>query len=358
MVFLEALFTRGRPFTYLIIGINLGVFFLMWLAGGMGVMGGNDELVVAFGAKVNSLIDAQHHYWRLVTCMFIHIGLLHLLMNNYALWILGQQIEQIYGSARYVFLYLASGLVGSLFSYTFKPLAASAGASGAIFGLFGVMAAFAFRYRREIPRALSRDIIRRIIPVIAINLLFGFLVSVVDNSAHIGGLIAGAALTLVVPYKRPGEERTGALWRMLQVASLAVIAISFVLAFRSYDGPRPSLANLAVSPESRSRPFDEANSRLVDSMNLFTELLGEKDERADLGPARQAADSGINTLKPLLEGDKSGTQRERRLMEVLTEQRAIIERFEKERPRNWSQATADETALIDRAKRYALIRHD
>ncbi len=132
--FLYALFMRSNPFVMIIIGVNAGVFLLEWMAGGMGGLSADPEVIRAFGAKDNALINQQHQYWRLVTAIFIHIGFLHFLLNNYALWIIGQEIERLYGSARFVVLYLLTGVVGSLASYTFNPNAQSAGASGAIFG--------------------------------------------------------------------------------------------------------------------------------------------------------------------------------------------------------------------------------
>src|SRR5712692_7044355 len=248
--FLRALFTRPNPFTFIFIGANVGIYVLMCLAGGIAVTSVDPAVLIGFGAKQNELITQQHQYWRLITSMFIHIGFIHLFLNNYALWIIGQEIERIYGSARFVILYLITGLLGSLGSFTFNPQATSAGASGAIFGLFGALAAFAFRYRKEIPEFLSREIKRRILPIIAINLIFGFSVRIVDNAAHLGGLLSGVALALVVPYKRPNERITPLMWRALQVVCLAVIFVSFTDAFRSYDGPPLRLSNLTRSPGS------------------------------------------------------------------------------------------------------------
>src|SRR5205085_2352604 len=222
-------------------------------------------------------------YWRLVTSIFIHIGFLHFLLNNYALWIIGQEIELLYGSARFVVLYLLTGLAGSLASYTFNPNAESAGASGAIFGLFGVMATFAFRYRKELPERLGSDIRRRILPVIAINLIFGFSMRIVDNAAHVGGLLAGVVLALVVPYKRPEERATAIVWRILQALCLAVMLVSFVAAFRSYDGPRLSAKNLtqiSQSPENAINQINDASRALLESLNSFVKILARRHARA------------------------------------------------------------------------------
>ena len=271
--FLRALFTRSNPFTMIFIGINVGVFVLMCLAGGLALMSVDPEVLRGFGAKQNDLIAEQHQYWRLITSIFIHIGVIHLLLNNYALWIIGQEIEQIYGSARFVVLYLVTGVIGSVGSYIFNPQATSAGASGAIFGLFGVMATFAFKYRKEIPALLSREIRRRVLPIIFINLAFGFSVRIVDNAAHIGGLLGGIALALAVPYMRPDEERTPLVWRVLQVICLLVILVSFVSAFRNYSGPPLSVSNVTRSPVSLSWVLMKSGRRSRDSTLSRTSLL-------------------------------------------------------------------------------------
>ena len=181
---------------------------------------------------------------------------------------------------------------------------------------------------------------------------------VVDNSAHIGGLIAGIALALVVPYKRPGEVASSKVWKVAEIVCLAIIAISFVEAFRHYDGPRPSLANLGTDPE-KARGQDlgrikDAVTELVDSLNLFKAILGNRDQSADLSPALRAAERGINALDGLRSRDSSIP----RIKEVLTEQKVIIERHGKANPKNWDQTTAEEQALIGKAKGYKLIAGD
>ena len=360
MHFIQTMFTRGSPFTYLFVGANLGVFLLMWAAGGMSITSTDTAVLIGFGAKVNNLIDDQQHYWRLITCIFIHIGFAHFVLNNYALWILGQQIEQIYGSSRFVIIYLACGTVGSLASYFFNAEATSAGASGSIFGLFGTMGAFAFRYRREIPAALRRDIIRRIIPIIAINLIFGFTVSVIDNAAHIGGLLGGVVLALIVPYKRPGEASTSKVWRALQFACLGIIVMSFVEAFRYYDGPAPSFSNLTTNPKDQLRDqanrIHEADRLLLESIQLFSGVIQARDEDNDAAPALRAASLGLEKLKDFapLNGQIKGLHE--RLVEVLMEQRELIERYRAEKRRDWDQLAREQDAIIDKAERYELLK--
>lgn len=353
--FLGALFNRSSPFTYLFIGINLGVFVLMWLAGGMGSMSSDHEVLIAFGAKDNELIATHHQYWRLITSIFIHIGFLHLLLNNYAFWIVGQEIERIYGSSRFVLLYLATGLCGALASYRFNP-EPSAGASGAIFGLFGALATFAFRYRKEIPNVISADIRRRVVPLIAINLVFGFLVAQIDNAAHIGGLISGVALALVIPYKRPQEKATAIAWRVLLAGGLALMVFSFVTAFRNYNGPRPQLANLSTTPGTRVIQYlenmNQATAKLDASRRSFIEILIKRDERAELTQALDAARQGAEAINKQLHPDPEAEQYRKRLRELVIEQGEIIERFKESKPKMWAEAMAAEKTLSDKQERF------
>src|SRR5919109_5249202 len=199
--FLQAVWTRRPRFTYIFLTINIVMFLLMSLAGGTT----DEPVLMAFGVKSNTEID-QGQTWRFVTPIFIHIGLLHLFFNSYALWMVGPQVEKLYGGARFVILYVLTGVAGVYGSYAYHPNTISAGASGAIFGLFGVLLVFGIRYRNSIPPEFKRAVGTGVLPVIVINLIIGFTIPAIDNSAHISGLLAGAVLASLVPFQRPGEE--------------------------------------------------------------------------------------------------------------------------------------------------------
>ncbi len=352
--FARALFSRSNPLTYLFIGINLGVFFLMWLAGGMGAMATDHNVLIGFGAKVNSLINQNHEYWRLVTCIFIHIGFLHIFFNNYALWIVGQEIERLYGSSRFALLYLVTGIAGSLGSYIFNPQATSAGASGAIFGLFGVMATFAFRYRTEIPDILRREITRRVLPLIVINLLFGFSIAGIDNSAHLGGLFSGVVLGLVIPYKRPNEKATAVVWRALMVICMAIIAGSWILAFRNYDGPRPQLANLTATPNS-----NEGIVEYFEGMQKGFALLKNSFDSTGASHKDQTHNSAQAALKLIEEGIKStntapnlkgeAEQYRQKLLALLTRHKEILQKLSTTNQADLERLVSEETELQTRS---------
>lgn len=175
-------------FTYALLSINLIVFVLMTLAGGST----EQRVLIAFGAKVNTLIK-EGEYWRLITSMFIHIGVIHLFFNLYALKSLGSLAEEAFGHRKYLLIYLLAGLGGSLASFIFSP-ALSAGASGAIFGLLGALAYYS--YKR--PNLWKSGLGMNLMIVILVNIGFGFIQPGIDNFAHLGGLLTGTLLSIIL----------------------------------------------------------------------------------------------------------------------------------------------------------------
>jgi membrane associated rhomboid family serine protease len=239
--FLHTVWSRRPLFTYIFLGANVLIFLLMALAGGST----NESTLMAFGVKSNPEI-ARGEWWRFITPIFIHIGMLHLFFNSYALWIVGPQVEKLYGAARFVILYVLTGVAGVYASYFYHPQSESAGASGAIFGLFGVLLVFGVRYRNSIPPFFKRAVGTGVLPVIVINLIIGFTIPAIDNSAHLGGLLAGAALAALVPFQKPGAETPG-IFKTVQMVLLAVIVVSFYAVAKNYDGPHLSVRNLRRS---------------------------------------------------------------------------------------------------------------
>ena len=113
----------------------------------------------------------------------------------------------------------------------------SAGASGALFGLVGVLFVFGVKYRRELPEGFKRAFGTGMLPIILLNLAIGFVGrGIIDNAAHLGGLLSGAALAAVVSYKRPGQPASVTIaWRIGQIVALLVVAISFFMVAKNFD---------------------------------------------------------------------------------------------------------------------------
>jgi rhomboid protease GluP len=240
--FARAYFSRTSPLTYGILGFNILVYLLMSVTSGGNfvenlVYGVEPATLIAFGAKTNELLWDRGEWFRLLTPLFIHGGMVHIISNSYALWIVGPQVERLYGSARFLLIYLLAGIGGVVGSFAGSamlgrdPRVPSVGASGSIFGLFGVLAAFGYKYRHELPPAFRRAFGSGIFPVIAINLFIGFSIPVIDNGAHLGGLIAGGLLTLLVPYIAPGQERVSRAGLVILAVCLAVIGWCFARAW-------------------------------------------------------------------------------------------------------------------------------
>ena len=184
---LDKLFSKKTPYiTYII----MGICFIMFLITGMG----NDTgVLIKYGANLDVLVK-NGEYYRLLTSMFLHSGLLHLFFNMYALYIIGPQVESFFGKTKYLIIYLLSGISGSLLSVAFNVNTVSVGASGAIFGLFGALLYFGYNYRGYLGNVIKSQIL----PVVIINLIFGFISTGVDVAGHIGGLIGGIIVSSVL----------------------------------------------------------------------------------------------------------------------------------------------------------------
>lgn len=256
MNYARAVLSRPYIFTIVFIVANLFVFMLMWEANEMksAVLWTHfdDPVLLAYGAKVNYWIRHEHQYWRFVTPIFIHVNLPHLLINMYSLWVIGPWVEKLYGSSKFVVFWVATGIAGVVASYlTVIPGSRpgligsfliktsddpSAGASGALFGLVGVLFVFGIKYRHELPEGFKRAFGTGLLPVILLNLGIGFLArGVIDNAAHMGGLLSGAAFAAVISYKRPGTSTGVTLaWRVVQIAALLLVLVCFFVAARNF----------------------------------------------------------------------------------------------------------------------------
>lgn len=212
----EKIFSYKTPsITYIIMGICVFLFIMMYIFGNGSE---STSTLIKFGANYD-LLTKSGEYYRLFTCMFLHIGLWHLLCNMYSLYIIGKEIENLYGKSKYLVIYVLSGLCGSILSLAFSHNTISAGASGAIFGLLGALLYFGYYYRTY----LGATIRSSIIPVIILNLIIGMLTPGISNSAHIGGLVGGILVSMMVgvPDKSTKIEKTNGL-------ILSIIYICFI----------------------------------------------------------------------------------------------------------------------------------
>jgi rhomboid protease GluP len=162
------------------------------------------SLLTALGADQRSLVLAGQ-FWRPLTSMFLHAGILHLLLNGWALYQLGALFEILIGSGSMLTVFFVTGLAGSLTSLVFTQ-GASVGASGAIFGLMGALISFLLR-RREMLTPFAKSLLGQLVLWAGINVVFGFSTPGIDNAAHLGGCAAGLLLGLLLkPHVQPRPQ--------------------------------------------------------------------------------------------------------------------------------------------------------
>lgn len=314
--FARAVLNRPNKFTIVFLVANLFIYLLMWESSGLASAalweGFPQPVLAAYGAKLNFLIDPPYNqWWRFIAPMFLHVNLIHLLVNMYSLMMIGPFVEKLYGSAKFVTFWVLTGIFGLIASYlTVRPQLAtnpfarfifkledvpSAGASGALFGLVGVLFIFGIKFRRELPEGFKRAFGTGLLPIIFLNLFIGFLGrGFIDNAAHLGGLLSGAVLALGVNYQRPGVRRTITnAWRIMQFLALSVVLLAFYKVVRNFNHPVPMPAR-AVTVASPSKliflnyysvmhQVQEKASAIIN--NKDTSGLAEVIDRASQAPA-------------------------------------------------------------------------
>jgi len=217
---------HARFNTTVILAINFGLYIITSVysmrSGDGSAMNIDSRTLVEFGAKYAPLME-MGQWWRLVTAGFLHGGLLHILMNCWVLFDLGAQVEDIYGASRMWVIYLVSSVFGFYVSAVWNPIAPSVGASAALFGLIGAMIALGVRHRNPMGDAIRGMYIRWAL----YTLVLGFLISRIDNAAHIGGLVAGFCLAYVAETPR-ATGSTETLWRVAAWSCVIITVVSFL----------------------------------------------------------------------------------------------------------------------------------
>lgn len=327
--FARVVLDRPYKFTIVLLIANFFVYLLMWESSGVTAQAlwqqFPEPVLIAYGAKLNYLINAPYReWWRFVSPMFVHVNLMHLLVNMYSLWMVGPYVEKLYGSAKFVVFWVVTGIAGVLASYlTVRPnLAvsglgrflfksqdvASAGASGALFGLVGVLFIFGIKFRHELPEGFKRAFGTGMLPIILINLFIGYLGrGFIDNAAHLGGLLSGAGLALAVQYRRPGENRGVAItWRVLQVAALGLLVLSFYKVARNLPHHLQPVPELAVAPNNENVfvVYVNAMNQLQEAVDrgIYDKDIANADRIANNASMVRAPDSKATELRDELLG--------------------------------------------------------
>ncbi|MGQ9855129.1 MAG: rhomboid family intramembrane serine protease [Fervidobacterium sp.] len=220
MRFLDNLHFKRQAYLYLILidSLILLAFYVFRT-----FINGSDIAYLLFGAQYGPLVS-QGQWYRIVTAMFMHGGFLHLAFNMYALYILGNYAEGIYGTYRFLAYFFITGIVGNIATQFFYYDSLSVGASGGIFGLVGAL--FGAGFRKDTPFFLRSITGSALLPMIVLNVVLGFVPgSGINNAAHIGGLLSGMLLGYTIPvyYSYRAEK----LWRAIAIVLILVIVLSY-----------------------------------------------------------------------------------------------------------------------------------
>jgi rhomboid protease GluP len=253
----------------------------------------SSQVLLHFGASSGAATIIDGQFWRTATSAFVHIGFLHLMMNCYVLWDVGPLVEKLFGSRKFIVVYLLAALGASLSSLMFNPTVVSAGASGAIFGLFGALGAFFWRHRTQFPAGFLKLHGKILAIFILYGIVYGAIMQGVDNAAHIGGLLSGFISALALMPAIPGETN----YRkrdVLITAGLAVCLLGFLgdaayqqaveLLQKHQNAKALPLLNEAASlmPEVASVYWDRA--RAYQSLKRYDDALSDCDEAIRIEP--------------------------------------------------------------------------
>lgn len=220
---MKEIFDRRYPVTSFFLIVTTLIFILMFLTSGFNYT--SPQTLYRFGAIYGPAIRVMPtQLWRIFSATFVHIGLEHFLVNMLSLYFLGRQMEDIFGSKAFFFIYLLSGMMGNLFVLAFSPRYITAGASTALFGMFAAIIVLRYATRNPYIQQLGQSYLS----LFVINLIGSVLIPNISLAGHVGGAVGGAILAIIFPVR--GERR---IYTPVQrsLAILAFIVLSVLLLF-------------------------------------------------------------------------------------------------------------------------------
>ena len=207
-----------------LVALNI-ILFVAMVAMGVDLLSPEVKDLIQWGANYGPRTLADEP-WRLITCTFLHIGLIHIAMNMFVLWQVGKILERLTGNMGFLVLYLGSGVIASLVSVYTNTSIVSAGASGAVFGTFGGLLAFLYR-NSDGGLEIFKPLVISISKILVLNLILGIVIPGIDMAAHVGGLVAGLLLGAVLRRSVSSQSLRG---RSLRNAAAIGVALGVILA--------------------------------------------------------------------------------------------------------------------------------
>jgi rhomboid protease GluP len=247
----------------IIVIANVAVLGIM-VAGGMSFVSPDGRTLLNWGANF-SPFTLNGQWWRLVTHMFLHFGIVHIGMNMWILWGLARLVERLVGSVGFGIAYMVSGIAGGITSLAWNPVGVSAGASGAVFGTAGVLLGFVVLRKDTIPTAVRNQMLKSMATFLILNLVVGMSVPQIDMAAHAGGFIGGVICGLILSQPlSPGILARRKFRNLIVVMAAAVILPLAIVALpqapiREQDDSKIQRAYQS-SQESKEKLKDEINS--------------------------------------------------------------------------------------------------
>ncbi|HKS42989.1 MAG TPA: rhomboid family intramembrane serine protease [Blastocatellia bacterium] len=303
--------------SFIILTINILLFVLMAV---VEVKSGRGAEAFVQSPSIGVLIDfggldiqsvAEGQWWRLVTYNFLHIGLMHLLFNSSALYQVGPQVEELYGSQKFIFIYMLTGVTSAVASFFFNL--GGAGASGAIFGLIGLMAVYGYR----LGGSYGQAIMRQMLIWGAIGFLFGFVVPNINNVAHAGGFIAGGCLGFVISPDAPATSRASLSWNAAAIACILVLASSFALAGKSYG---------EIQEREVQKNYVLRLSDLIrDGQKAWNQSITALDSKQDLPKIAESLKGVATNIDNIPQIDERSTEIRKRIVESFNKRASAVE---------------------------------
>lgn len=273
---------RPVPVTLGLIVANAVAMAIVWA-----LYGDTDSMAALVrGGNLLAGVDVGQ-WWRLVTSTFLHVGLLHLFLNMYGLWVLGRFVEQIFGSLRYYVIYMVAGIVGMVASHVWSAAPVSAGASGAVLGLAGALLVELGLHGGEYPKRWRTGLFRVLLMLTVANVAIGFVYPAIDQGAHLGGLVTGGLMALWLS-PRLRIARSAA---MRAVNALLSVALLGVTGYGAYAMATVSYTDTVAAYPVKTQTL---NGVVVDAPSLWIALRdGGDDGEGGSGLVQLVDDSGV-----------------------------------------------------------------
>ncbi len=219
--------------THVLLGANVAVFLAMALAS-RSIADFSGQTLAHFGANFGPW-TLSGEWWRLLTYMFVHGGLMHIAFNMWCLWNLGELCESLYGRWTYGAIYIITGIAGGVASVGWNPVVLSVGASGAIFGLAGALVASFYLGEFSLPRVAIQGTLRSLVVFIGFNVLFGSFFPGIDNACHGGGLVSGLLLGALIAKVAPEHDKP--FKRVAVLGFVLLLVLTSAVAVQRWRGP-------------------------------------------------------------------------------------------------------------------------